>query len=157
MTYLLEVRDNIIDAGAWEPLDSLMTETGDLTIVFIQHNNVIHQTANNDHAFRANMSFKGPGPFAGQMIYYRPFHRVSPMSCLVKHPYCTLDRRICTTQNNYGNSASELLSPELDFTPEQRAKAIRIMLAAWVANIYDVVAARPQSALQPVYRPSRLL
>lgn len=58
VTYLTDARDNSMRDTSWLPLDSLSTGNGDVTIIFIQHNNVIHQTANNDPVFRANVSFR---------------------------------------------------------------------------------------------------
>lgn len=148
VTYLTDARDDSMRDTSWLPLDSLSTGNGDVTIIFVQHNNVIHQTANNDPVFRANVSFQGLAAYSGETTYFRPFNRISPMSCTTTHRYCTLGRRSCTAESGYRDSSSEVLSADLDFTPEQRATAIRIMLATWLTNIYDIVVSRPQSALQ---------
>jgi hypothetical protein len=150
-SYYTVAKDTI--GGFWEPLDSLLLDRGDTTVVFIQHNGMTHVEKNDDPVFKANISIEVPsgllGAPAGTFITaFLPFHRVSVMACNLIHKYCTLDRQTCTSGAGFEATRAELQDENLSLSPEQRSTAIRINAATYETNIFDMVTPRRHAALQ---------
>ena len=149
-SYYTKAVDTI--GGVWEPLNSLLLDRGDASLVFIQHNGMIHQERNDDPMFKANISIEVATDFLGSSVdgmvtAFLPFHRVSVMACNIRHKFCTLDRQTCTSGAGYEEIRAELQAEDLSFSPEQRTTALRISAATYETNIFDMITPRRHAAL----------
>ncbi|KAM0276370.1 hypothetical protein ACHAQH_006818 [Verticillium albo-atrum] len=121
----------------WDPIDALKTVEGDIMLLLIKTNSVMHLGQNTDPVFSATVEFP-------------------PIACVDQYQVCNPNNDICSPLGGSKALSDDAESLDLDLNAVQRATVGRIALVMTANGFHSVIFTRTQSFLRAQERVASL-
>ncbi|KAF2832515.1 hypothetical protein CC86DRAFT_280419 [Ophiobolus disseminans] len=128
----------------WLPINALNLTGGDIFLIFLEQNNVLHWKPNKDPVFGANK----PNTNDTKTSLYRADRYVSPIACHQKHRFCNPNNNVCSVWNGRFEAVRTIESSDVNFNPAQLAAASRIVLASLMTSMNEAINSRASKCLR---------